>query len=98
DEFRQHVETGGLAGPVRADKGVDRPTPDTKGNVNDRTEIAEALAEALGDENIVHAHSRRSAKRMRVPPFRLKANQAAGAPLVKPKKATARPTPRSTRP
>ena len=67
DEFRQHVETGGLARAVRPDQRVDRPALDAERNVADRAEIAEALAEAFRDENIVHAHSRRSAERMRFP-------------------------------
>ena len=90
DEFRQHVEKGGLARAVRSDERVDRPAPNAEGNIADRAEIAEALAEAFRDENVVHAHSRRSAERMRFPPTKAKINQAAGAPLVKPKTAIAR--------
>ena len=91
DEFRQHVETGRLARAVRPDQRVDRPTLDAERNVADRAEITEALAEAFRDENIVHAHSRRSAERMRFPPMNAKVYQAAGAAVVKPKKATLRP-------
>src|SRR6185437_6707209 len=67
NEFRQHVETSGLASAIRPDERVDRPAADTEGNIADRAKIAEALAEAFGDENIVHAHSRRSAERMHSP-------------------------------
>jgi hypothetical protein len=65
---------------------VDRPAPNAEGNVADRPEIAEALAEAFRDENIVHSHSRRPAQRTRFPPMKAKANQAARAPLVKQKR------------
>src|SRR3984885_3915684 len=97
DEFRQHVKKSGLARTVRSDEGMDRPTPNAEGNIADRAEIAEALAEAFSDENIVHTHSRRSAERMRFPPTKAKINQAAGAPLVKPKTATAQPASIATR-
>ena len=43
------------------------PRSNAKGNIADRAEIPEALAEAFRDENIVHAHSRRPAERMRFP-------------------------------
>ena len=98
DEFRQHVETGRLARAVRPDQRVDRPTLDAQRNVTDRAEITEALAKAFRDENIIHAHSRRSAERMRFPPMNAKVYQAAGAAVVKPKKATLRPRSNGPRP
>src|SRR5580698_8585630 len=86
DEFRQHVETGRLAGAVRADERVNRPALDAEGDVADRAEITEALAEAFRDENVVHAHSCRPADRMLFLP-NAKVYQAAAGALVKTKKA-----------
>jgi hypothetical protein len=51
---------------------MDRPAPNAEGNIADRAEITEALAEAFRDENIVHTHSRRSAERIRFPPTKAK--------------------------
>ncbi len=67
DEFGQHIEAGRLAGAVRPNQGVNRPALDAQGDVADCAEIAEALAKALGDENVIRAHSRRSSERMRFP-------------------------------
>jgi hypothetical protein len=46
---------------------VNRPALNAEGDIADRAEITEALAKAFSDENIIHAHSRRSAERMRFP-------------------------------
>jgi hypothetical protein len=54
---------------------VNRAALDAEGNLADRAEIAKALAEAFRDENVVHAHSRRPAKRMRFPPMKANANK-----------------------
>ena len=88
DEFGQHVEAGRFASAVRADQGVDRSALDAQRHVADGAEIAEALAEALGDENLVGAHCRRSPERMRFP-VEVAANQPVGAAVVKPQKAAA---------
>src|SRR5574337_103193 len=58
DELGQHVEAGRLAGAVRPDQGVNRSALDPQEDVADGLEIAKALAEALGDENVVGSHSR----------------------------------------
>ena len=75
DEFGQHIEAGRLAGAVGADQGVDRAAPDRKIDVADRREIAEGLAEALGDKDVVLAHRRRPSPRMRFPRFSIEPNQ-----------------------
>jgi hypothetical protein len=56
-ELSQEIEAGGLAGPVRADQGVNRPTPHSEGHPVDGGETLELLGQVRGRENDVAGHA-----------------------------------------